>query len=112
MADVQVAVTKIGKAGDSEAFVAVATGNTYKVNNNGRTLLHFKKSGAGAANVTIETPKTIKGYAVADQVIVVPATTGDIMMAPIDMDLFSDGNGQVNFTTDEGTGLTVAALRF
>lgn len=110
MADVVVAPIKIDKNGESEVFVAVAVGNTYKVRNNGRAVLHFKKSGAGAANVTIETAKLVRGYAVADQVIVVPATTGDVMMAPIDRDLFNDSSQDVNFTTDEGTGLTVAAI--
>jgi len=110
MADVVVTPIKLDKDGAAEAFVAVATGNTYKVRNNGRTVLHFKKTGAGAANITIETPKTLRGYAVADQVVIVPATTGDILMAPTDRDLFNDPSQDVNFTTDEGTGLTVAAF--
>ena len=111
MADVVVAVTLIDADGESEAFVAMAVGNTYKIRNNGRTLIHLKKTGAGAANVTIETPKKVAGLAVADPVAIVPATTGDVMIAPVNKDLFNDAIGDVNLTTDEGTGLTIAAVR-
>ncbi len=111
MADVVVAVKLIDFDGESETFVAMATGNTYKVRNNGRTLIHIKKSGAGAANITVETPKKVAGLAVADPVVVVPASTGDVMIAPTNQDLFNDAIGDVNLTTDEGTGLTIAAVR-
>ena len=111
MADVVVAVTLIDADGASEAFVAMATGNTYKVRNNGRTLIHLKKSGAGDANVTIQTPKQVAGLAVADPIAIVPATVGDVMVAPVNKDLFNDAVGDVNLTTDEGTGLTIAAVR-
>ena len=111
MADVPVVVTHVDDGGDSESFVSMATGNTYKVRNNGRTLIHIKKSGAGAANITVQTPKKVGGLDVADRVVVVPASTGDVMIAPVNEDLFSDAVGDVNLTTDEGTGLTIAAVR-
>lgn len=111
MADVIVAPTKITAAGQSESFTAMNTSDTFKVRNNGRVLLHFKKSGAGDANVTLITPKQVGGFAVADQVIVVPATTGDVMVAPTNKDVFNDANADVSFTADEATGLTVAAVR-
>lgn len=111
MTDVVVTVIHVDDSGDSETFVAMATGNTYKVRNNGRTLIHIKKSGAGAANITVETPKTVGGLAVADRVVVVPASTGDVMIAPVNEDIFNDAIGDVNLTTDEDTGLTIAAIR-
>ena len=111
MADVVVAVKLIDFDGESETFVSMSTGNTYKVRNNGRTLIHLKKTGAGAANITIQTPKKVAGLAVADPIAVVPATTGDVMIAPVNEDLFNDAVGDVNLTTDEGTGLTIAAVR-
>ena len=111
MATVNITPTKIDKDGEAESFQAMITADSYFVRNDGRTCLHFKKTGSGNANITVVTAKTVKGYAVADQVVVVPATTGDIIMAPIDRDLFNDANGDVNFTTDEETGLTVAAFR-
>ena len=111
MADVVVAVKLIDFDGESETFVSMSTGNTYKVRNNGRTLIHIKKSGAGAANITVQTPKQVAGLAIADPIVVVPATTGDVMIAPVNEDLFNDAVGDVNLTTDEGTGLTIAAVR-
>ena len=111
MAIVNITPTKIDKDGEAESFQSMITADTYKVRNDGRMCLHFKKSGSNDANITIVTPKQVKGYAVADQVVIVPATTGDILMAPIDRDLFNDANGDVSFTTDEQTGLTLAAFR-
>lgn len=111
MAIVNITPTKIDKDGEAESFQAMNLVDTYKVRNDGRMALHFKKTGAGAANITVLTAKEVKGYAVADQVVIVPATTGDVLMAPIDRDLFNDANQDVSFTTDEDTGLTVAAFR-
>ena len=111
MTTIVITPTKVDQDGESEAFTAMITTDTYKVRNNGRVLLHFKKTGAGNANVTVVTPKQVSGYAVADQVIVVPATTGDVMMAPVNKNLFNDAAGDVSFTADEATGLTVAAVQ-
>ena len=111
MATIVITPKKITVSGDSETFQAMLTTDTYKVRNGGRMLLHFKKTGAGVANVTLVTPKTVAGFAVADQVIVVPASTGDVMSAPINEDLFNDAVGDISFTTDNDAGLTVAAIR-
>ncbi len=111
MAIVIVAVKRIDADGESETFVAMNTADTFKVRNHGRTLIHFKKTGAGAANVTMQTPKQVAGLAVADPIVVVPATTGDVMAAPVNRDLFNDAAGDVSFTTDNDVGLTVAAVR-
>jgi len=111
MAIVVITPTKITEKGVAESFQAMVTTDTYKVRNGGRMLMHFKKTGAGAANITLMTPKTVAGFAVADQVIVVAATTGDLMSAPINEDLFNDASGDVSFTTDNDVGLTVAAIR-
>ncbi len=110
MADVTLAVQSVGPAGVTPTRNAVATGNTYKVRNSGRIALLFEKTGAGAAVITVQTPATVAGLAVAEQTINVPATTGDVTAAKFPPAIFNDGNGDLNFTTDEGTGLTCAVL--
>ncbi len=110
MADVTLVVQSVGPAGVTPTRTAIATGNTYKVRNSGRVALLFEKTGAGEAIITVVTPATLAGLAVADQTITVVATTGDVTAAKFPPSAFNDGNGDLSFTTDEGTGLTCAAL--
>lgn len=91
-------------------YTAIATGNTYKVRNNGRTMLHFLKSGAGEAIITFQTPGSIGGLAIAERTLSVPASSGDKMVGGFPTDIYNDANGDLNFTTDEGTGLTAAVV--
>ncbi len=110
MGDVTLAVQNAGPAGVTPTRNAIATGNTSKVRNNGRVALLFEKSGAGEATITVTTPATLGGLAVADQTITVVATTGDVTAAKFPPAIYNDGNGDLNFITDEGTGLTCAVL--
>lgn len=89
----------------------LSTSDTYKFNNDGKTFLHIKKSGAGACTVTISTPNTVDGLAIADLTVSVPATTGDKMIGPFPREIYNDANGQVSVTFSEITGLTAAVAR-
>lgn len=111
MTTVVITPDKITEKGVAESFQAMNTADTYKVRNGGRMLIHLKKTGAGNANVTFPTPKEVAGFAVADQIVVVPATTGDVLVALINRELFNDASGDISFTTDDDVGLTVAAVR-
>ncbi len=110
MGDVTLAVQSAGPAGVTPTRNAIASGNDYKVRNNGRIALLFEKTGAGDATITIVTPATLGGLAVTDQVITVPATTGDVTAAKFPPAIYNDGNGNLSFSTNEGTGLTCAVL--
>ncbi len=90
---------------------SLSASNTYQVANNGRVILHFKKSGAGACTVTITTPGTIDGLAVTDRTVNVPATTGDVFIGPFPQTIYNNGINDVEYTLSEVTGLTVAVLR-
>lgn len=111
MADVVVPLTAAAPAGTTSVPVAITTGNNYKVRNNGRVLLYFAKVGAGAANITIATPKTVGGLAVAEQGFVVPATTGKVWAGPFPADIYNDVSGDLDIVTDEGTSITVEAVQ-
>lgn len=111
MATVALTATRVGRAGASESFTAMDAANTYTVRNNPKTLLHFKKTGAGNANITLVTTQTVNGLAVADATVVVPASTGDVMVACGSLpSLFNSGAGLLSFSTDEDTDLTVAVV--
>ncbi|MGH3029274.1 MAG: hypothetical protein ACRDNE_00630 [Gaiellaceae bacterium] len=111
MATVVLTTEEITRAGIDATDTAMDAADTYKVNNDGRTYLHFKKSGAGACTVTITTPGTVDGQAIADRTVNVPATTGDVRTGPFPRDVYNDGSGQLTFAVSEATGLTCAVLR-
>lgn len=111
MAEVRIEPQKILKSGITPSYTgSLLTANTYLVRNNGRIALHFKKSGAGACDVTIQTPVQMAGLDVAENIVNVPATTGDKLIGPFPTTVFNDGLGDLRFTLSEITGLTVAAL--
>jgi hypothetical protein len=113
MAVVALAVTDIAMVGTTSAYTGslTATTNTYTFVNDGRILVHFKKSGAGACTVTVSTYALNRGLALAAFTITVPATTGDVMWAKIAPTIFNDATGLVNLVFSETTGLTVGVFR-
>lgn len=111
MAIVDLAVNPIKRAGLAwPSAGALSAADTYKVPNNGRTFLHFRKAGAGACTVTITTPRTIDSLAVAEHTVNVPATTGDVLIGPFEADTFNDVDDKISFTLSDVVGLTLAVL--
>lgn len=83
--------------------------DTYTFPNDGRTFLYITK-GANPGNVTIITPGTVGGLAIADKVVAM--TPNDkTLVGPFRPDLYNDANGLVSVTFSEATGLTVAVVR-
>ena len=113
MSDVPLAVQDIIRAGLAPAFTgSLSAANTYQVRNDGKTLLHFKKSAAVICTVTIVTTAEVDGKAVDDQEVAVPATTGDKMTGPFPPAIYNvKGQNYLEFTLSDVDGLTVAALR-
>ncbi len=89
----------------------MAAADNYIVRNNGRVLLYFVKTGAGAAVVTVVTPNTVGGLAIAERTIAVAATTGLVWAGPFDPGIYNDSNGDLDVSTDEDTGITVEAVQ-
>lgn len=85
--------------------------DTYQVNNDESTILHFKKSGAGNCIVTIVTPGTVDGLAIPERAVTVVATTGDQFIGPFPASVYNNNIHDLEFTLDNITGLTLALLR-
>lgn len=112
MSDVRKTVEQVTLAGINATDTgSLSTSDTYLVNNDGNVILHFKKSEAVDATITFDTPGTVRGLAIANPTVTVPASTGDIMVGPFPVDTFNDSNGDVRFTASNIAGLTVAAVR-
>jgi len=102
----------MSRAGVTPTYTgSLSTANTYRVANNGRTLLHFKKTQATDCVVTIQTPRTVGGLAVAEHTVTVPASTGDKLIGALDPALFNvAGQNYLEFTLSNIDGLTVGVF--
>ncbi len=99
------------KSGVTPTRWTMASSETYKFRNDGRVVLLFEKTGAGACTVTLVTPGTAGGLAIADQTVSVIASTGDTAVGPLPTSLFNDSSGDVSFTLSDTVGLSVAILK-
>lgn len=86
----------------------LTTTDTYQVPNDGKTVLHFKKSGANVCTVTVQVNKVVDGLTVPNRTVSIPATTGDKFVGPFPPDTYGK---QITITLSEITGLTFAAVR-
>lgn len=110
MSDVTLAPVVALITGVASVKQSMAAADNYIVRNNGNVLLHFVKTGANNATITIVTPKIVNGLALADQTFTVPATTGDVWAGPFPKDTFNDASGDLDVSTSEDTGITVEAI--
>jgi hypothetical protein len=102
---------KIVLAGLNPTFGAAAGGGDEFVNT-GKQYLHYKNTGGSPITVTIanQTPCNYGGTTTHNVAVVVPATTGDLRIGPLDPLRFNDVNGKVQITYSGVTGLTVAVV--
>ena len=111
-ANVTLTVQTTSKTGSdvSRTDSGLSTSNTYKFRNDGKVLLLFEKSGAGDCTVTVTTPGTASGLAIADVTFNVPASTGDVVAGPFQTSLFNDSSDDVSFTISDTVGLSIAVI--
>lgn len=111
MANVTIAPEKVAPGGIAPTRTgSLDTADTHIVRNNGQMLLMFQKAGAGICAVTVQTPAKRGGLDIAERTFNVPASTGDVIAGPFPPALYNDAAGDLRFTIDEATGLTVAAV--
>ena len=112
MADVRIDVEKPSAAGAAPTRNgSLSVSDTYLVRNDGQVVLLFEKANAVDCDVTIQTPVTVSGLAVAEQTLTVPASGGDIAAGPFPPSVYNDAAGDLRLTLSEIGGLTIAALR-
>ena len=108
MADTRYTPLKVTKSGLTTAYTSgIIIGTTdFVTKNDGRTIIHVKKAGAGSCNMILKTPAQIIGLDIAEVTVVIPATTGDVMVGPLPPAVFNDAAGDMRFNFSEVTGLT------
>lgn len=92
---------------------ANAAGHSFP--NDGLSILHVKNGGAGACQVTVQTPATVAGLAVEDKVISIPAGE-DWFIGRLQPVAFNRPTGaadpnQVYVDFDQVTSVTLALLQ-
>lgn len=113
MARSALAVQTVTITGLNPSFTA-ANVDGHSIVNDGRTVLYVKNGGAGSVNVTIQTPGSVDGNAIADRVVAVPAGE-DRIIGPFAPRVYNQQSGAdahavyVDFSAV--TSVTVAALR-
>ena len=120
MARVPLVKTAIVQAGlDMEVAGALGAANAdgYSVEGSGRVYLELKNAGASPCVVTVTTPGTVAGLAIADQVTTVPITTGHYKIGPWDTKAFNrpasgSDAGKVYIDFDQVTSVTCALFGF
>lgn len=103
-------VQAISLTGLSPSYAAASSGGD-KVRPGRTTFLHVKNAGASSATVTLATPGTVGGLAIADRTVTVAASGSQ--MIPVPADLYADPalDGLAAISYSDATSLTVAALR-
>lgn len=84
-------------------------GNKFK-NNPGKTMVRLKNTNAATRTVTFETPGTIRGLAIGDLAVVVPANTGDILVGPFPPEFHQPGTSDIFMSYSAVTNLTVDVI--
>lgn len=110
MATVTLTVQESSRTGLNPSFTAIDATDTYEFANDGRTILYFKNTGS-EATITVVSTVTVDGQAVADRALTVPATTGQHCAGVFRETVYNDADGNISFTNDVASGVSVAAIR-
>jgi len=109
MARTILSVQDIARSGLEPSYEA-ANADGESVANNGRVFVHVKNGSGSSVTVTIQTPGTVDGLAVADRTVAIPAAEERMIgvFPPADYNQ-SDDAVYVDFSAV--TTVTVAAIR-
>jgi|GEM_PF-3153267 len=98
-------------------YTSASASTADKFSNDGKTFLLFTNGNASARTLTIAANDADKpGFGtivVPDTAVTLPGSGagGLAIVGPFPADRFNDSNGQVNYTLDVATSMTVAAIK-
>ena len=118
MARTVLTVQPIVRTGLEAVFAAGDAANNHSFDNSGEDVILHIKNGATVCNVSIITPNTIDGLALADRSVAVGAVTERIIgpfpnavYGTIDTDPDPDIDPAIFVDLDDATNVTIAALQ-
>lgn len=102
-------VQQVTLTGVTPTFVAAAAGGDV-LTNDGNTVIYVKNGGGSPITVTVTTPASILGVAIADPQVSV--TNGsEKVIGPFPPEIFNDANGQVALAYSAVTSVTIAVVK-
>jgi hypothetical protein len=113
-------VQDVSRTGLAVSYAAGDSANGHSFDNaRHNVFLHIKNSDGSPVNATIITPNTVDGLAIGDLVVVIPATTGDVMIGPfpaalydtVDSDPVPEIDPAIFVDLSADTGITLAAIK-
>lgn len=77
-----------------------------------RTFIYVKNTNAATRTITVTTPATVSGLAIADPGPTIAATTGELIMGPFPASIYADPTtGLATVTPSATAGVTIACVR-
>lgn len=108
MARTALTVQTVSRSGLDPTYAAVDNANGNYFPNTGKEMLHVFNASGGALTVTVLTPRTVDGLAVAE--LTVSINNGeDAMIGPFPSATFIQGADRPNVYVDWSTGTSVTA---
>ena len=101
---------QVVRTGLTPVFSA-ANADGHSIANDGKVVLEVKNTSGAPINVTIQTPGSVDGLAIADLVVAIPLTSGDKIIGPFPPGIYNQADGTIYVDFAAAPGLTVAALR-
>lgn len=102
------ATQSVDTAGTAITYAAVSAADRFLPAD--RCFLHVKNTAASTVTATIVTPGTQDGLAIADRVVVIPATGERMIRVPPQYYASSDGLADVQFTGTTIASCTAAVI--
>lgn len=102
-------VQQIDLDGEAADYVACNAGGD-QFTNNGRTFIHLKNTNAATRTVTINSQRACDQGFDHDQAVIIPATTGDVMIGPFPTARFNDASNFVQLTYSAVTNLSIGVF--
>ncbi len=109
MAREELTAQRIQRTGLSTAYTAaIADGHKFLFDK--QVFVHIKNTNGSSRTLTIQTPGTVDGLAVADRTVTIPATTGDVMVGPFS-DKYLQSDDMVYIDYSDTAGVTAGIFR-
>lgn len=104
------AVQTIDLDGEAADYIGAAGGGD-QFANTGREYIHVKNTNAATRTVTVNSQRVCDQGFDHDVAVVIPATTGDILIGPLPTERFNDANGNALITYSAVTGVTIGVFK-